>query len=179
MHPVRFRIHDAYRNVYIRNPIVGEIGEIVIRRSIPGLFTGMWNDKDGSIYREKYFSKYQGIFALSDFGIQNSFTMNWIIVCRSDETLKQRGCRFGSSEIYNIVEEFPEIRDSLCVSQYNKDLDERAVLFLKIRDGYKFNEELVAKIRKAIEKALTVRHVPDVILEIKDIPVCTFIFLLS
>ncbi|GFS35428.1 acetoacetyl-CoA synthetase, partial [Nephila pilipes] len=152
------------------NRIIGEIGEIVVRKSIPGLFLGMWNDKDGSIYREKYFSKYQGVFAMSDFGIQNPVTKNWIIVCRSDETLKQRGCRFGSSEIYNIVEELPEIRDSLCVSQYNKDLDERAVLFLKIRDGHKYNEELIAKIRKEIENALTVRHVPDVILEVKDIP---------
>ena len=35
---------------------------------------------------------------------------------RSDGTLNPNGVRFGSAEIYNIVEHFSEIADSLCVS---------------------------------------------------------------
>ncbi|GFW74706.1 hypothetical protein TNCV_962811 [Trichonephila clavipes] len=49
-------------------------------------------------------------------------------------------------------------------------MDERAVLFLKIKKGHRFGEQLVNRIRKAIEKELTVRHIPDVIIETKDIP---------
>ncbi|XP_055952706.1 acetoacetyl-CoA synthetase-like [Argiope bruennichi] len=151
-------------------PVFGEMGEIVITKPIPNLALGLWKDKDNSLYREKYFSKYPGKFATNDYGIINPFTKGLIICCRSDETLKQRGCRFGSSEIYNVVDTFPEVRDSLCVSQYNEKMDERAVLFLKIREGYSFSDELVSKIREAIARELTIRHVPDVILEIKDIP---------
>ncbi|CAL1295515.1 unnamed protein product [Larinioides sclopetarius] len=152
------------------NPVVGELGEIVISKPLPSLCLGLWGDEDGSIFREKYFSKYKGIFAMGDYGIINPITKNWRIVCRSDETLKQRGCRFGSSEIYNVVDTFPEVRDSVCVSQYNKELDERAILFLKMRDGYKFNEDLVSRMRTAIAQKLTVRHVPDVIIETREIP---------
>ncbi|GBM46094.1 Acetoacetyl-CoA synthetase [Araneus ventricosus] len=68
------------------------------------------------------------------------------------------------------VDTFPEVRDCLCVSHYGEKMDERAVLFLKIRDGYSFTDELVSKIREAIARELTIRHVPDVILETKDIP---------
>ncbi|KAF8770339.1 Acetoacetyl-CoA synthetase like protein [Argiope bruennichi] len=152
------------------NPVVGELGEIVITKPFPNLCLGLWGDEDGSLFREKYFSKYKEFFSVGDYGIVNPITKNWRICCRSDETLKQRGCRFGSSEIYNIVETFPEVRDSLCVSQYNKEMDERAVLFLKIRDGYTFSEELVNRARKAIAEKLTVRHVPDIIIETKEIP---------
>ena len=39
---------------------------------------------------------------------------------RSDGTLNPNGVRFGSAEIYNIVEHFSEIADSLCVSKQFK-----------------------------------------------------------
>ncbi|KAG8173650.1 hypothetical protein JTE90_028475 [Oedothorax gibbosus] len=68
------------------------------------------------------------------------------------------------------VDQLPEVRDCLCVSQYNKDLDERAVLFVKIREGHSFSIQLLNKIRETIAKELTIEHIPDVILETKDIP---------
>ncbi|KAG8176263.1 hypothetical protein JTE90_016427 [Oedothorax gibbosus] len=68
------------------------------------------------------------------------------------------------------VEKFPEVRDCVCVSQYNKSMDERAVLFLKLREGCVFSEELVRKVREAIENELTVRRFPDIILKTHDIP---------
>ena len=39
-----------------------------------------------------------------------------VMLGRSDGTLNPNGVRFGSAEIYNIVEHFSEIADSLCVS---------------------------------------------------------------
>ncbi|GFT37047.1 acetoacetyl-CoA synthetase [Trichonephila clavipes] len=39
-------------------PVIGEVGEIAITKPIPNLPVGLLNDKDGSLYREKYFSKY-------------------------------------------------------------------------------------------------------------------------
>ncbi|GBM74700.1 hypothetical protein AVEN_17854-1 [Araneus ventricosus] len=69
------------------------------------------------------------------------------------------------------VDMFPEVRDCLCVAQYSKTMDERAVLFLKIREGYSFSDELVNRIREAITRELTAAHVPDVILETKEVPV--------
>ncbi|GFY50156.1 acetoacetyl-CoA synthetase [Trichonephila inaurata madagascariensis] len=152
------------------NVILGKMGDIVLSKPVPNLPVGLWGDLDGSAFKEKYFSKYPDKFAFGDYGIRNPITKGFIVCCRSDETLKQRGCRFGSSEIYNVVDCFPEVDDSLCVSQYSKNMDERAVLFLKITKGHSFGEQLVNRIRKAIEKELTVRHVPDVIIETKDIP---------
>ena len=54
----------------------------------------------------------------------------------SDGTLNPNGVRFGSAEIYNIVNptNFEEIVDSLCVGQ-ETNKGERVVLFLKMADG--------------------------------------------
>lgn len=56
------------------------------------------------------------------------------IIIFSDGTLNPNGIRFGSSEIYSIVDQFNgEIIDSLCVAQRNPlTSDERVVLFLKV-----------------------------------------------
>ncbi|KAG8174461.1 hypothetical protein JTE90_018797 [Oedothorax gibbosus] len=151
--------------------VIGEVGELVISKPVPNLLVGLWGDTDGAICRKTYFSKYSGKYSTGDYGIMNPHTNGTIVCCRSDETLKQKGCRFGSTEIYNVVDVFEEVLDSLCVSQYSKDMDERAVLFLKMRQGHVFNETLVRRIREAIAKELTPRHVPEVILPTKDIPI--------
>ncbi|GBO38083.1 hypothetical protein AVEN_210580-1 [Araneus ventricosus] len=39
-----------------------------------------------------------------------------------------------------------------------------------MRDGYKFDEDMVSRIRQAIAQKLTIRHVPDVIIETAEIP---------
>lgn len=69
------------------------------------------------------------------------------------------------------MEAFEEVSDSLCVPQYNKDGEERVILFLKMAPKQIFGPELVKKIRDAIRVALSARHIPALILETKDIPV--------
>lgn len=79
----------------------------------------------------------------------------------------------GSAEIYSVLEGFTtEVEDSLCVAQRRpEDKDERVLLFLKMREGHKFNHELAERIRKAIRQARSPRHVPSFIFPIEDIPV--------
>ncbi|GFT47466.1 acetoacetyl-CoA synthetase [Nephila pilipes] len=152
------------------NPVVGEMGDIVFSKPMPSLPIGFWGDFDRSAYREKYFSKYSGVFTTGDSAIINPITKNWIICCRSDEMLNPNGTRYGSSEIYDIVEVFPEVQDSLCVSQYNKDMEERVILFLKLQEGCSYSEELISRIQEAIEKHLSALHVPEVFIEVQEIP---------
>lgn len=95
----------------------------------------------------------------------------------SDGVLNPSGVRFGSGEIYNVLEQFSSvIDDSLCVGQRrSQDKDERVLLFLKMRQGQKFTAQLEARIRSAIRTALSARHVPAYIFEIEDIPVSSLL----
>uniref|UniRef100_A0A8C6PZA3 Acetoacetyl-CoA synthetase n=1 Tax=Nothobranchius furzeri TaxID=105023 RepID=A0A8C6PZA3_NOTFU len=110
------------------------------------------------------------VWAHGDYCKINPKTGGIVMLGRSDGTLNPNGVRFGSSEIYNIVEAFEDVSDSLCVPQYNADGEERVILFLKMAPGKPFGPELVTKIKGAIRKALSARHVPALLLETKDIP---------
>lgn len=94
---------------------------------------------------------------------------------RSDGVLNPSGIRFGSSEIYNVIDtQFPdEIADSICVGQRRpQDSDESVMLFLLMRPGFKFSARLAGRVKEAIRKALSARHVPKYVFETPEIPVC-------
>ncbi|CDQ77517.1 unnamed protein product [Oncorhynchus mykiss] len=151
-------------------PVWGESGELVCLKPIPCQPTHFWNDENGSKYHKAYFSSFPGVWAHGDYCKINPKTGGVVMLGRSDGTLNPNGVRFGSSEIYNIVEAFEEVSDSLCVPQYNGDGEERVILFLKMTPNQSFGPELVHKIRGAIRKALSARHVPALFLETRDIP---------
>ncbi|XP_069071475.1 acetoacetyl-CoA synthetase [Pleurodeles waltl] len=151
-------------------PVWGESGELVCTRPIPCQPTHFWNDDNGSKYRKAYFSKFPGIWAHGDYCKINPKTGGIVMLGRSDGTLNPNGVRFGSAEIYNIVEAFEEVSDSLCVPQYRADGEERVILFLKMATNEVFSQGLVKRIREAVRKALSARHIPALILETKGIP---------
>lgn len=151
-------------------PVTGEKGELVCISPFPSMPIYFWNDKNREKYKKAYFSKFQGVWTHGDFCMINPDTKGICMLGRSDGTLNPNGVRFGSSEIYNIVESFKEIQDSVCVSQYNKLQEERVVLFLKLANDYTLTTELIERIKIAIRKELSARHIPAIILETKAIP---------
>ncbi|XP_049326545.1 acetoacetyl-CoA synthetase [Astyanax mexicanus] len=155
---------------YEGKPVWGESGELVCLKPIPCQPTHFWNDENGSKYHKAYFSTYPGVWAHGDYCKINPRTGGIVMLGRSDGTLNPNGVRFGSSEIYNIVEAFEEVSDSVCVPQYNSDGEERVILFVKMVPGREFSAELVGKIRTSIRAALSARHVPALILQTRDIP---------
>lgn len=68
-----------------------------------------------------------------------------------------------------------EMEDSICVGQQlPQTVDERILLFVKMRMGQDFSNVLANRIKAAIKTGLSARHVPDEIFKVKDIPVSTF-----
>lgn len=134
------------------------------------------DDENRSKYRNAYFGVYDNVWYHGDFVWINPKTGGVVMLGRSDGTLNPSGVRFGSAEIYNVVDRFTQVEDALCVGQKIKNQDdERVVLFLKIKDGYTLSDDLIKSIKTTIRSELSPRHVPAFILPIKDIPV-SFIY---
>ncbi|XP_021947550.1 acetoacetyl-CoA synthetase isoform X2 [Folsomia candida] len=151
--------------------VIGERGELVVRTPFPSMPTKFHNDTDGLLYKKAYFAKHTGIWAHGDFIMINPQTKGIVMLGRSDATLNPNGVRFGSAEIYQIVEHFIEVSDSVCVAQRNEaGTDERVVLFLRLLPNIAFSDDLVNRIKLVIREQLSPRHVPAVILPISDIP---------
>ena len=76
----------------------------------------------------------------------------------------------GSSEIYGVVEEMPEILDSLIVGYENRQGNYLMPLFVVLKPGLELDDELKSKIKTQIRGALSPRHVPDEVYAIQEVP---------
>ncbi|KAJ8584275.1 acetoacetate-CoA ligase [Rhizopogon salebrosus TDB-379] len=150
----------------------GQPGELVVTRPHPSIPIYFWGDESGEKFRKAYYDVYPGIWRQGDFVVKNPKTNGFIFLGRSDGVLNPSGVRFGSAEIYTILESFSgELDDSLCVGQRRtQDTDERVLLFLKMRPGRTLTLALIDRIKSAIGTSLSARHVPAYVFETTDIP---------
>jgi acetoacetyl-CoA synthetase len=149
-------------------PVVGKQGELVCTAPFPSMPIYFWDDQDGKKYHAAYFDSFPGIWTHGDF-IEITERGGVIIYGRSDATLNPGGVRIGTAEIYRIIEQIPEVEDSVVVGQEWQN-DTRVILFLKMKPGNDLTEELQQKIRTNIRKNASPRHVPAKILTVPDIP---------
>ncbi|KAA1471742.1 acetoacetate-CoA ligase [Dentipellis sp. KUC8613] len=151
----------------------GQPGELVCTRPHPSMPIKFWgDDAQGTKFLRSYFDVYPGVWRHGDFIAKNPRTGGLIIYGRSDGVLNPSGVRFGSGEIYSVMERFSSvIDDTICVGQRRaQDVDERVLLFVKMRPGHALTPALEREIREAIRKALSARHVPAYIFAVEDIP---------
>ena len=151
-----------------KNPIKNSKGELACTKPFPSMPISFWNDDNNIKYINSYFKKYSNIWHHGDF--LTIYEHNGVqIFGRSDTTLNPGGVRIGTSEIYNVVEKFKEVIDSLVVSQYWKN-DERIVLFVRLSKNIILNQKLSDLIKESIKLNCSPRHVPKLIIQINDIP---------
>ena len=148
--------------------LVNKKGELVCKKAFPSMPVYFWNDKNGKKFFDAYFNKFKNVWHHGDFIEINNYG-GVKIFGRSDATLNPGGIRIGTAEIYRVVDRFDAVNDSLVIGQSIND-DERVILFIIISNGYKFSNKLVHDIKKTIFKECSPRHVPEIILEAKDIP---------
>jgi len=148
--------------------IVGKKGELVCTRSFPAMPIGFWNDPDGAKYHGAYFERFDNVWCHGDFAEWTAHG-GIIIHGRSDATLNPGGVRIGTAEIYNQVEQMPEIAEAICIGQ-DWDDDVRVVLFVRPADGVTLDKDLEQRIRAKIRSGASPRHVPARIVAVRDIP---------
>ncbi len=150
-------------------PLENEKGELVCTLPFPSMPIYFLNDPGHKKYFNSYFNTYNGIWRHGDY-IKITRSGGVVVYGRSDATLNPGGVRIGTAEIYRIVESLEEVLDSLVVGKQEKG-DVNVILFVKIREGFELDEELITKIKNKIRKEATPRHVPFKIIEVNDIPV--------
>ncbi|MEO0329557.1 MAG: acetoacetate--CoA ligase [Pseudomonadota bacterium] len=150
------------------NPMPEGKGELVCAHAFPSMPVYFWNDEDGKKYHSAYFDTFENVWCHGDFA---EWTRNagMVIHGRSDATLNPGGVRIGTAEIYNQVEQMPEVAEALCIGQ-NWNNDVRVVLFVKVAEGVDLTGDLIAAIKNKIRAGASPRHVPAKVVEVADIP---------
>lgn len=149
-------------------PVRQEKGELVCAKAFPAMPIGFWNDPEGKKYSAAYFERFDNVWCHGDFAEWTAHG-GMIIHGRSDATLNPGGVRIGTAEIYNQVEQMPEILEALCIGQ-DFDNDVRVVLFVRLAAGVQLDADLEKRIRAKIRTGASPRHVPAKIVAVSDIP---------
>lgn len=150
-------------------PLVGEVGELVITKPMPCMPVGFWGDEDGSRYRAAYFEMYPGIWRHGDW-LELTERGTAIIHGRSDSTINRGGVRMGTAEIYGAVSTVPEVVDSLVVDVPREGGESWMPLFVVLREGAELDDDLVARIKRAVREGCSPRHVPSEVRQIAEVP---------
>jgi len=150
------------------NSVINEKGELVCKSAFPSMPIYFWNDSDGSKYHNAYFNVFPKIWNHGDFiKISDHGTIK--IYGRSDATLNPGGVRIGTAEIYSVLDGINKIEDSLVIGQDWKG-DQRIILFIKLKNEFDLDDNLIIKIKSQIRTECSPRHIPALVLRVKDIP---------
>jgi acetoacetyl-CoA synthetase len=150
-------------------PVRGEVGELVVTAPMPSMPVRFWRDPDGARYRAAYFEHYPGVWRHGD----------WITITdrgsvevhgRSDSTLNRNGIRMGSADIYQVVEQLPEIAEALVIGIEQPDGGYWMPMFVALAEGARLDQTLIDRIGSAIRVEVSPRHVPDEIIAVPGIP---------
>ncbi|MFI2411975.1 acetoacetate--CoA ligase [Streptomyces sp. NPDC018947] len=148
--------------------VVGELGELVITEPMPSMPVGFWGDADGSRYRAAYFEEYPGVWRHGDW-VRFAPEGHCVVAGRSDATLNRGGVRLGTAEFYAVVEDLPEIEDSLVVHIEDPE-GGNGELLLFVAGPVQLDDAVRTRIVRALRSALSPRHVPDVIERVPAVP---------
>lgn len=174
----------------------GQAGELVCVRPFPCMPLGFWplsgfDAPDEAVraaserFYQAYFAEYKHVWHHGDHVLltrsRGGNGGGLIMLGRSDGVLNPGGVRFGSSEIYDVLDvcfsvsghstATSTIEDALVVGQtIGGGLDERVILFVKLPAGRTLGTDMESMIKTEIRVRRTARHVPARIVQVEDIP---------
>ncbi|GEE01026.1 putative acetoacetyl-CoA synthetase [Gordonia spumicola] len=156
-------------------PLIGDVGEMVITEPMPSMPVSFWNDADGERYRAAYFAhqwdaddapvvwRHGDWVTVTDRG-------SLVIHGRSDATLNRNGIRMGSADIYEVVEGIDEIAEAFVLGVDGPGGEYWMPLFVTLVPGAELSDQLVSRIASQVKSRLSARHVPDEVILAPGIP---------
>lgn len=162
---------DAYAVDAAGRRVVGEVGELVVGQPLPSMPLGFAGDPDGSAYRAAYFERFPGRWHDGD-SVRFSDSGSCVVTGRVDAALSRDGVLLGTTELYEVVEELPDVAAALVVQLPDRSGSPgEVVLLVQPADGFHLDEALRDRLRAVIRYELAARYVPDVIEPIRSVPV--------
>jgi acetyl-CoA synthetase len=149
------------------NSVSGEVGELVMRGSWPGMTRGFWNEPDR--FLETYWSRFPNTWVHGDWASVDEDGF-WYLHGRSDDTLNIAGKRIGPAEIESVAVGLPEVMMAAAIGVPDEIKGEVIALFLVPAPGVMPDDELTAKVETAVTDTMGRAFRPKVIQWVSDLP---------
>lgn len=149
------------------NPVRGEVGELVVRGSWPGMTRGFWGEPER--YISTYWSRFDDTWVHGDWASidEDGF---WYLHGRSDDTLNIAGKRIGPTEIESVAVALDQVVMAAAVGIPDDIKGETIALYLVPAPGVTPDEELTTRVNEACDAALGKAFRPKSIQWVDDLP---------
>jgi acetyl-CoA synthetase len=150
------------------NPVVGEVGELVLRQPWPGMTRGFW--KDPERYLDTYWSRWPGTWYHGDWAMIDASDGLWYILGRSDDTIKVAGKRLGPAEVESALVAHPAVQEAAAVGVPDELKGESLVAFVILSPGSTASPELEEELRLVVATSLGKALKPKAVHVVPDLP---------
>jgi len=148
-------------------PVRGEVGELVIRGSWPGMTRGFWGEPDR--YIETYWSRFPDTWVHGDWASIDDDGF-WYLHGRSDDTLNIAGKRIGPAEIESIAVALDEVVMAAAIGMPDEIKGESIGLYVVPAPGVEPSKALSNKVMDQIDEHLGRAFHPKTIHWVEDLP---------
>lgn len=114
-------------------PLVGEVGELAVRKPFVGMTHSFWQDDER--YLDSYWRTVPGIWVHGDLAVQDQ-DGNFFMMGRSDDTLKVAGKRLGPAEVEEVVLELDAVSEAAAIGVPDATKGEKLLLFIIALPGW-------------------------------------------
>ncbi|MGH8950390.1 MAG: AMP-binding protein [Acidimicrobiia bacterium] len=149
------------------NPVRGEVGELVIRGSWPGMTRGFW--KEPERYLETYWERFPDTWVHGDWASVDDDGF-WYLHGRSDDTLNIAGKRIGPAEIESVVVALPEVMMAAAVGIPDRVKGEAIAIFVVPAPGVEPGHGLDDRVGTAVTDKLGKSFRPAIVRVVEDLP---------
>ena len=149
------------------NPVRGEVGELVVRGSWPGMTRGFWGEPDR--YIETYWSRFPDTWVHGDWASVDEDGF-WYLHGRSDDTLNIAGKRVGPAEIESAAVALDEVVMAAAVGIPDDVKGESIALFVVAAPGFAVTDGSDGMVEEAVVAALGKAFRPGIVRWVPDLP---------
>ncbi|MFT3660741.1 MAG: AMP-binding protein [Gordonia sp. (in: high G+C Gram-positive bacteria)] len=131
-------------------PVIGEVGEICVLNTSPGMTHSFWKDRER--YLETYWSRWDGVWVHGDLASVDA-RGTWRIHGRSDDTLKVSGRRVGPGEIEASMLVDRRIVEAAVIGVPDEQRGQRVVGFVVPADPDAVHADIAAEAERNVGRA--------------------------
>jgi len=145
----------------------GEVGELVMRQSWPGMTQGFWRDDER--YLSTYWSRFPDVWVHGDWASVDADGF-WYIHGRSDDTINVAGKRVGPAEYESALVAHRAVKEAAAIAVPDDLKGESVVCLVILRPGEKESEELRKDLGRTVADSLGKALAPKAIRFVDDLP---------
>lgn len=149
------------------NPVRGEVGELVIRGSWPGMTRGFWKEPDR--YIATYWSRFDETWVHGDWAEVDEDGF-WYLHGRSDDTLNIAGKRIGPAEIESVVVAHPSVVMAAAIGLPDEVKGESIGLYVVAAPGVEPDDDLTRTLEEQVVDTMGKAFRPKSIRWVADLP---------